>query len=367
MDKIKVGIIGCGNIFGSYAQVNKVYHQIEIVGCADIIPEKAKAAETEFGIKAYNSPEELLANDEIEIVVNITVPKVHAQVDKEILNAGKHVFSEKPLGVNLEEAKEVLDLAKEKGLRVGCAPDTFIGGGLQTAMKVLREGWIGKVVGVSANCAYGGPMGWHPNPDFFYKQGAGPLLDLGPYYITGLIAMFGPIKSVTAVCAKQAPKKLVTFPIERVGEYIDVEVPQHMNAIFEFYDDVTACFTLSFDAPGGNKSPRYEIYGSKGTLYAPDPNAYGAPVLMHLTGQEEVKLPFTHNFTESMRGLGVADMAMAIKENRPHRASGELAYHALDVMLSVYKSSEEERKIYLSSKCEKPAFVPEGLIPGFID
>ncbi|MBQ0104623.1 MAG: Gfo/Idh/MocA family oxidoreductase, partial [Armatimonadetes bacterium] len=359
MEKTKVGIIGCGNILWAYMKGNEIFNQIEMVGCADILPEKAKEAEEKYGIKAYNTVEDLLANPEIEIVVNITVPKAHAEVDRQILNAGKHVFSEKPMAVEVDDAKDVLALAESKGLRVGCAPDTFMGAGTQTCIKLINEGWIGDVVAVNANMIGGSPMGWHPNPDFFFKKGAGPMLDMGPYYMTALIAMFGPIKSVTGVSFSKTEKKPVTFPVERVGEVVEVEVPLHNNGIYEFESGVTCNFTCSFEAVGGSTFAPFEVYGTKGTLLVPDPNSYGMPIKLRLPGQEEHIIPYSHNYTDYMRGIGVADMAMAIKENRPHRANGKMACHVLDALLSTYVSSDLRKNLELSTTCDQPAPLPE--------
>ena len=369
MEKTKVGIIGCGDICKAYGVAHKNFFQIDVVGCADIYPEKAKKIEEDFGIKAYPSVEALLSDDEIEIVINLTVPKVHALVDKQILNAGKHVFSEKPLGVTIEEAKEVMDLADSKGLRVGCAPDTFLGAGIQTTIKLIEDGWIGDVFAVNCQSVGGGPDNWHPNPDFFFKPGGGPMLDVGPYFVTALIAMFGPIEAVTGVSMNGRKERYLYTPEERAGDIIKVEVPTHNNTIMHFKNGVKANYTTSFDAMGGTISPAMEIYGTRGTLYASQPLSNGLPIKIKPEMQELKEISFAdYNYEDAyIRGLGVADMAMAIKEGRPHRASGELALHAIEVMLTTYVSSNERRTIDLQTTCERPTRMPMSLPKGMLD
>ena len=368
MKVTKVGVIGCGNIFQSYAKGDEIFHQIKIVGVADIFPEKAKEVEEKYGYKAYATVDDLLKDDEIEIVVNLTIPKVHAEVDKQILNAGKHVFSEKPIACTVEEAKEVVELAKSKGLRVGVAPDTFMGAGIQTCIKLIDEGWIGDVFGVSMNMIGGGPDGWHPNPDFFFKPGAGPMLDMGPYYVTALVSLFGPIESVTGISTCAREKRYITFPVDRIGEYIDVEVPTHNNCLFKLKSGVVANFTCSFDAPCGSQNQKFEVYGTKGTLIVPDPNTYGVPIKIVLPGQEIKEVPYANfNYTGYLRGLGVADMAVAIEEGRPHRANGDMAYHVLEAMLAVYESSDAKKTIDLKTTCDRPLPMVLDLPNGIID
>ena len=368
MKKTKVGIIGCGDICKAYGVAHKTFRQIDIIGCADIIPEKAKKIEEDFGIKAYEKVEDLLAVDEIEIVINLTVPKVHALVDKQILNAGKHVYSEKPMGVTVDEAKEVMALADSKGLRVGCAPDTFLGAGIQTSIKLIEDGWIGDVFAVNCNMIGGGPDNWHPNPDFFFKPGGGPMLDMGPYYTTALIAMFGPIESVTGVSFNGIKERYLIIPEHRAGDIIKVEVPTHNNTIYHFKNGVKANFTTSFDAKGGTTFAPIEVYGTRGTLLVPDPNSFGEPVKIRIMGQELKEISYAdYNYTGYLRGLGVADMAVAIEEGRPHRANGTMALHVLEAMLATYISSDERRTVDLETTCDRPARMPQALPVGIVD
>jgi len=367
MKKLKYGIIGCGNILWAYMKGEEIFHQIELVGIADIFPEKAKEAAEKNNCKAFDSVEDLLKDESIELVVNLTIPAVHGKVDKQILNAGKHVFSEKPLACDLKEAREVLELAKSKNLIVGCAPDTFLGAGLQTCLKIIEDGWIGEVYGLNAHMIGGGPDGWHPNPDFFFKEGGGPMLDMGPYYLTAMVAMFGPIASVTAVSYMATKERVLDFPVERMGDKIKVEVPTTNNAIYKFKNGVVANFTCSFDAKGGSTLPPFEVYGTKGTLLVPDPNSYGMPIKVMIPGQEVKEIPYCYNYTDYMRGLAIADMACAIRSGREHRVSGELAYHVLEAMLSTYVSSEKGETVKLKSKVNRPARLPMGLARGILD
>jgi len=363
-DSTKVGLIGAGNIAPAYIKWSRIFEDIEVVACADLDMSKAAAIADEYDIRAM-SVDELLAEDDIEIVVNLTIPAVHGQVSEQILNAGKHVYSEKPLGVRGEEGKRILDLAAEKSLRVGCAPDTFLGGGLQTCIKLIDDGAIGTPIGALAFMLSHGPESWHPNPDFFYKPGGGPMFDMGPYYITALVSMLGPIAEVSAKARASFDKRIATSEA-LMGHEIEVEVPTHYSGTLSFASGAIGTMVVSFDVWQANV-PRIEIFGSEGTISVPDPNRFDGPVRIWTAEDKEWKdVPLTHAH-EVGRSIGIADMAKAIRAGRPHRASGDLAYHALEVMESYGKSSDSGQAVKLSSAPERPAPLAPGLPAGQID
>lgn len=370
--RVKMGIIGCGMISDTYFQAAQKFNVIEVVACADIIPERAKAKEELYGCKAMTN-EELLARKDIEIVLNLTPPQVHSKIAIDTLNAGKHAYSEKPFGVDSDDAAKVMRLAAEKGLRVGCAPDTFLGGGIQTCRKLLDDGWIGKPISATAIVMGRGPEKWGQAP-FFYDYGAGPMLDLGPYYVTALVNFFGPARSVAAITTKGSEFR--TYGAE-VGEtYKDtykpfdrypVNVTTHLTGVIEFQSGVLATVITSFEAYA-NTHPRIEIYGDEGTMTVPDPNTFGGPVKVFRRGSGEWKdMPLSHIYTENSRSIGAADMAIALQTGRKHRCSGELANHVLEIMLAFDKSSKSGARVYMETTCDRPEPLQMGLEPGEVE
>jgi predicted dehydrogenase len=362
---IGVGIIGCGNISNAYFKGANTFEVLNIVACADLLPEVAKAKAEEHGCIAQ-SVDELLANPDVELVINLTLPAVHAEVSLQALNAGKHVHCEKPLAVHLEDAKKVMDLAAEKNLKVGCAPDTFMGAGLQTCRKLVDDGWLGRPIGGTAFMMGRGPESWHPNPSFFYEIGAGPMFDMGPYYITALVHLLGPIKRVAAITSKAFEVRTATCEAQ-FGKQLPVHVPTHYTGALEFHSGANITMTVSFDVYAHGHSP-IEIYGTEGSLKVPDPNTFGGPVsLWTPTGREWKEQAFSHRYATNMRGIGAADMAMAIlhaDKGYKQRASGSLAYHALEVMHAFEKSSLTGTHTSIESKPEQPDALPLGLIEG---
>lgn len=358
-----MGIIGCGNISGIYFKnLTQTFDITEVAACADLIVERAGEKAREFGVPKACSVEELLADPKITIVVNLTVPAAHANVNLAALKAGKHVYCEKPLAISREDGKRVLALAREKGLLVGCAPDTFLGGGLMTCRKLIDDGLIGKPVAAVAFMAGHGPEDWHPSPEFFYKAGGGPIFDMGPYYLTALISLLGPVKRVTGSAAISFPKRIITS-MPMYGKEIDVEVPTHVAGVLDFENGAVASIITSFDIWSANL-PRIEVYGSEGSLMAPDPNTFGGPVFCRLRGQAEwTEITLTHRYSENSRGIGAADMACALLSGGKNRASGDLAYHVLDIMQGILDASEDGRHYELQSTCERPvAFAPGTLL-----
>lgn len=366
MKKVKTGIIGCGNISDIYLKnCSSVFESIEVKACADILPERAGAKAGEYHIRAC-SIEELLADPEIGIVVNLTVPAAHYEICMKALEAGKNVYTEKPFSLKREEGKAIVDLAAKKGLLAGGAPDTFLGGGLQTCRKLIDDGWIGRPVAATAFFTGHGPEGWHPNPEFFYKYGGGPLFDMGPYYLTALVAMLGPVRRVTASAGMSFPERTITCG-ERFGDRVKVEIPTHIAGVLDFECGAIASVITSFDI-WSTQLPCIEIYGSEGTLRAPDPNLFEGPVYVRRYDCSEWKeLPLTHGYTVNSRGVGVADMAAALQTGRRPRAGSELTYHVLDIMNGLLEASESGSHYAAQSTCRRPDPLPVGLLAGKLD
>lgn len=359
MNKVKVGIIGAGNISGIYLENGNKFDTMEVIAIADIDIERAGERAKQHNIKAY-TVEALLADPEIEMVINLTIPQAHASINLAALNAGKHVYVEKPFSVTCEEAVEVLKVAQEKGLYVGSAPDTFLGSGIQTAIKVIEDGVIGQPIAATAFMLTGGHERWHPNPEFYYQVGGGPMFDMGPYYLTALVALLGPIRRVTGSANISYAERTITSQ-PKAGQKINVEVPTHISGVIDFADGAMGTIITSFDTPGKASLPFIEIYGSKGTLSVPDPNHFGGEVKVSTTGTYEwTVVESQHSNNSNNRGLGAADMARAIREKGEHRASGLLGYHVLEAMHGFHIASSENRHYMMTSTCQIPKSLPIG-------
>lgn len=356
MSSVKIGVVGCGNISNVYLEAGKKFDVLDIVAVADLDLERAKAKAAEHGIARALSVSELLADPEIEIVVNLTVPKAHYEVCKATLEAGKHTYVEKPLSLTRDQGRDLLRIAKERNLRVGGAPDTFLGAALQTCRKLIDDGAIGRPIAATAFMLAGRVEQWHPNPEFFYKLGGGPMLDMGPYYLTALISLIGPIRRVTGSAQMSFSERVITSqPLS--GQTIIVETPTHIAGVLDFVNGAVGTIITSFDVWAHNLPP-IEVHGSEGSLSVPDPNYFGGVVKLYREGKWE-EIPLTHGYEENSRGIGVADMAYAIQENRPQRASGELAFHVLDAMYGFLDSSEQGRHYLMESAGVRPDALPE--------
>ncbi|RDW20625.1 Gfo/Idh/MocA family protein [Oceanobacillus chungangensis] len=357
MKKIKAGVVGCGNISEIYFKNSKRFESFDIVACADIDINLAKQRSEEFDIPKACNTEELLADSEIDLVINLTTPAVHAKIDLAALEAGKHVYGEKPLAVTREEGKKILEAAKAKGLLVGCAPDTFLGGGIQTCRKLIDDGWIGDPVSATAFMMNHGHESWHPNPNFYYQEGGGPMFDMGPYYLTALITLMGSIKRVTGSANITFPERTITSQ-PKYGEKIQVNTPTQINGVLDFESGAVASIITSFDT-WYHHLPNIEIYGTKGSLVVPDPNRFGGPVFLRRYDQNSwSEIPLTYGYTDNSRGLGVADMAYSILRGETPRANGELAFHVLDVMHGFQDASEANKHYEPVSTCEQPRPLP---------
>ena len=359
-DKVKVGLMGVGNIAPQYIEGCRHFEILDPAACADIDMERAHSFAHEWGLQAMTAAE-MLADPAIEIILNLTVPGVHAEVSTAIIEAGKHVYSEKPLATTRKEGQQIVDAARKAGVRVGCAPDTFLGGGIQTCRKLIDEGAIGKPVAATAFLAGHGHESWHPNPGFYYRVGGGPLFDMGPYYLTALINLLGPVRRLSATTAMSFEERIAAS-----GDVLPVEVNTHVTGTLDFATDALGTLIMSFDVWAHNL-PRIEIYGSEGSLSVPDPNTFQGPVHIWTTETGTWHdVPLTHSDAVG-RGIGVADMAHALKSRRPHRASGDLAFHVLDIMAAFDESSERGEHITLTSTCDQPAPLPLDLPEGQLD
>jgi predicted dehydrogenase len=336
-----------------------VFDDIEVVACSDLVLERAEAQAEAYDVPMAYTPEELLADEEVEIVLNLTVPTVHAEISLAALEAGRHLYTEKPLAVSLEDGRKILEVAGERGLLIGCAPDTFLGGGLQTCRKVIDEGIIGEPVAVTAFMLNHGPEDWHPNPDFFYQPGAGPMFDLGPYYLSTLTTLMGPVRRVTGSARVTFPERMITSR-PYAGTSIMVNTPTHVAGVMDFESGAVGTLVTSFDVWSENQS-RIDLYGTEGTLSLPDPNTFGGPVWLWRSDENTwTEIPLTHPYTGNSRGLGLADMAQALRSGRQHRASGELGMHALEVIHAFLRSSERGEHVEVSSTFERPEALPSG-------
>ena len=364
MGKIGVGIIGAGNISKAYLRLAPLFRGFEIRAISDLDAEASKRRGEEFGILAC-SVEELLVAPDIDVVVNLTVPAAHFSVTQNILEAGKHAYSEKPFVLSVEEGKELQKLASERNLRIGSAPDTFLGGSHQQARDLIDAGSIGKIAAGTCHVMSHGMEDWHPNPDFFFQPGAGPVLDLGPYYISNLIQLIGPVKRVGALATSATETRTIGSEPRR-GEEIPVDTPTNIHSLLEFESGATVTFSASWDVWAHRHTPM-ELYGTEGSLFLPDPNFFGG--VLERAGRDgkiEGVPTNDHPFAvanedhdgmmfANYRMAGLAEMIAAITSNRPHRCSLELALHTVDVMTGILQSGEEGRFVDMTTSCERPA------------
>jgi predicted dehydrogenase len=362
MDKLGIGIVGLGNISAAYLKASKHFPILDIRAVADMNPAAARARAEEFGLKAV-ALDDLFSDPSIDIILNLTIPKAHVEVGLRAIEAGKHVYSEKPLGIAFAEGQKLIAAAKSKGLRVGSAPDTFLGGAHQTARRIVDEGTLGQMVGGTAYFMCPGHERWHPNPAFYYQLGGGPMLDMGPYYITDLVNLLGPIAKVSGVGSALRQTRTITAK-ERAGEIIPVHVPTHVSGTLVFANGAVVQITMSFDVAGHKHVP-LEIYGTEGSLVVPDPNLFGGQIELLQQGGEwqnvDTDMPYADG---NYRSIGLADLAYAIAKDRPHRASGDLALHVLEVMEAFDKSSQSGQAVNITTPVERPAPLRHSLSNG---
>ena len=359
-----IGLLGCGNISAAYLRLAPLFQGMEIRACADLNAQAAEARAAEFGIRA-ETVEDLLAAPDIDIVLNLTVPAAHFDVSRRCLEAGKHVYSEKPFVLSVEEGQALARIAEAKGLRVGSAPDTFLGGAHQLARKLVDEGAVGKITSGTCFVQSPGMEMWHPNPDFFFQPGGGPVLDLAPYYLANLVQLLGPVEAVTAMSTKGSETRTITSE-PRHGEVIEVTTPTTIHSILRFRSGAQVTFVASWDVWHHGHS-HMELYGQSGTLYLPDPNFFGGDARM--TAKEDmVPVPdWSHPFSvpnddgqANYRAAGLADMAAAIGDGRPHRCNLNFALHVVDVMTAILRAGETQSFARMETSCDRPdALAPD--------
>src|SRR5256714_750780 len=331
--KVRVGVVGCGKISGAYFEMARNFPVLEVVACADLNLEAARAAAEKNGVRRACTVEEMMKDPAVDLVLNLTVPKAHAPVSLAAVEHGKHVYSEKPLGISRQEGRELIAAGEAKKVRVGCAPDTFMGAGIQTARKLIDGGRIGRPVAFTAFMMGRGHEHWHPSPEFYYEVGGGPMFDMGPYYLTALLNLLGPVRRYSGMASIAIPERTITSQPKH-GKKITVETPDHVCGMLEFENGAVGSIVTSFAtlyAGYDGKNP-ITIFGEEGTVRVPDPNGFDGPVFLRRRGEEEWQ-EVPHAFpTGYGRAVGIADLAHALRSGRPHRASGEQAFAVLDLM-----------------------------------
>jgi predicted dehydrogenase len=367
-EPIRVGLVGCGAISGAYLSAAPSFPVMKIVACADLVREAAERKASEFGVPRVCSVDELLADPAVDVVLNLTVPRSHAEIATRALEAGKHTYSEKPLAITREEGRRILDLAAARGLRVGCAPDTFLGAAVQTAREQISRGAIGRPVAFTAFYMSRGHESWHPSPEFYYQRGGGPMFDMGPYYLTALFNLLGPPRRLTGSATITQPTRHISSE-PKFGQVFRVEVPDHVCGTLEFDNGAAGVVVQSFatHAPQYDERHPVTIYGTDGAMKLPDPNTFDGPVHVLRAGSREwheAAVPFVRGYG---RSVGLADMAHAIRGGRPHRASGELAFAVLDVMQGFLESSESGKAYQPVAGFDRPAPMPTELPFGVLD
>ena len=344
MDKVHLAVIGTGDISGIYLDnISQVFRDLEITGVCDLIPERATAASEKYGIsRVYADMHEAFDDPAVDVILNLTRPHQHAEVTRQALNHGKHVYTEKPLGISIEEGRELVGLARQKGLLLGGAPDTFLGAGIQSCRKYVDSGLIGEVVGAAAFMICRGHETWHPDPDFYYQAGGGPMLDMGPYYVTALVNLLGRVERLAAAGRKTFGQRMISSS-PHAGTAIDVKVDTYVLGLMQFESGALASIFTTFDVHYPSQA-RLEIYGSEGTLILPDPNTFGGPIRLFRpeSGLSE-EMPLLFDYAQNSRGLGLADMAAALRTGRPARAGEAQIAHVLDVLTGFERSARSEK------------------------
>lgn len=364
MGDLNVGVMGAGNISKTYLEKGPLFSGITMAAVADLNPEAASAAAGTYGVAAM-TPEEMLSDPGIDIVVNLTIPSAHFLVFHAALEAGKHVYSEKPFVLTVAEGRQLADLAAAKGLRLGSAPDTFLGGAHQQARALIDAGEIGLVHSATAHVMSAGMEHWHPNPDFFFLPGGGPILDLGPYYIANFVNLIGPVARVTALAGKASEERVISSQ-PRAGERIPVRTPTTIHALMQFESGAMVTLGASWDVHG-HKHGNMEVYGTEGSLILPDPNFFGGPLEMARRGEALAPVtPWEHPFgvpnqpeaapvQANYRAAGLADMARAVRDGGDFLCDQARALHVIDVMASILAAGETGEWITLTTTCDRPA------------
>ncbi|TLM82225.1 Gfo/Idh/MocA family oxidoreductase [Pseudarthrobacter sp. NamE2] len=357
---VGVGVIGAGNISKQYLDNLTAFPDLKVHVVTDLFQEAAEARAKEYGIPEWGGPEKALQHPDVEIIVNLTIPAAHVEVATAAVNAGKHVWTEKPFSLDRESGLGLLKLADAAGIRLGTAPDTFLGAGLQTALRLIQHGDIGTPLTAMTTFQTPGPESWHPNPAFLFQYGAGPLFDMGPYYLTTLVQAFGSIRKVAAVGSKAKDIRMIGSG-PKAGEEFTVEVPTHVSAMAQFESGASSHSVFSFESPRVRMG-FVEITGTEATISLPDPNMFDGDIRLWRAGDEDwTTIPAAG--PANGRGMGVLDMARSLRAGVPHRATGELAYHVLDSMVSIAESMESGTFVDVASNAPASPALPENWAP----
>jgi len=368
MGKVKIAMIGAGDISGIYLEnITGLFKELELIGVCDKIRERALRVKEKYSIpKLYETMHEAFNDPEVDIILNLTRPYEHFEVSEAALLAGKHVYSEKPLGAAFEEGETLAKLAEEKSLMLGGAPDTFLGAGIQTCRRLIDDGYIGEPIGAACFMICRGHETWHPDPAFYYKFGGGPMLDMGPYYLTALVNLLGGVSGVTGAAKKFFNQRIITSQ-PHYGEITDVDVNTYVTGILHFDSGAIGTIFTTFDVYY-NSQARFEVYGSKGTLLVPDPNGFGGPVMLLRPEQGDyMEMPLMFGYKENSRGLGLADMAKALQSGRQFRASYQQTLHVLEIMSSFDKSSKNRAYYPLKTKYDRFEPMKNNPMAGILD
>ena len=370
MKTVKIAMIGVGNISGIYLKnITQTFKEIELIGVCDLVRERAEKAQADYGIpKIYETMHDAFADPEVDIVLNLTRPYEHYGVSKAALLAGKHVYSEKPLGADLEEGKELLKIATEKGLLLGGAPDTFLGAGIQTCRRLIDDGYIGTPIGSAAFMICHGHESWHPDPEFYYKRGGGPMFDMGPYYLTAMINLMGGVERVVSASKASFPTRMITSePLS--GTVVDVDVNTYIAGTVQYESGAIGTIFTTFDVYyTGAKNNYIEIYGSEGTLFVPDPNCFSGKIELYRPEEGTIKeMPMMYGYPENSRGLGLADMAKAIRTGREARCDVQQTSHVLEVMCGFATSAETGGWVDITTDYHRAAPMVKPEIKGILD
>jgi predicted dehydrogenase len=356
---VGIGIVGAGTISETYLRNLTSFPDVDVLAVGDLFPEVASAKAAEHSVPTSGGVAAVLTHPDVEIVVNLTIPAAHAEVASQAIAAGKHVWNEKPLALDRTSGQAVLEQADAAGLRVGCAPDTFLGAGLQTARRLIERGDIGTPLTALVLMQLPGPESWHPNPAFLFAEGAGPLFDIGPYYLTALISMLGSVSSVAAIGSKSRETRVIGSG-PKAGESFPVTVPTHVSASAQFASGQSATMIFSFDSP--RRRAVLELTGTEATMVCPNPNMFDGQISLQRRDDEEPSVVATTSQLSS-RGTGVLDMARAIRTGAAHRAQGRLAFHVLDAMICMSEAMNAVAYVPVQSTVEVPSLLPDDWDP----
>ena len=369
MSAVGIGIIGLGVISDTYLENLSSFPDVEVLVVGDLLVDRAEAQAAKYGVPSFGTADDVLAHPGVDLVINLTIPAVHIEVSRAAIAAGKHVWTEKPLGLDRDGAAELLREADAAGLRIGSAPDTLLGPGFQAARRAIESGVIGRPLFAQTTFQTQGPDLWHPSPAFLFAEGAGPLLDMGPYYFSALVSLLGPVDHVAAVGTKaREEREIHTGP--HAGTMFPVEVPSTIQIVTAFEGGAQSQTLLSFDS-ALERHGIVEIHGTEGTIVLPDPNqfagriAYVKPLGVIRDGMsfEQEWIEIEHDDVVVGRGIGALDMVRAIAEGRPHVASGELGFHVLDTLLSAQEAAATGQAVVVESTVAPVPLLPEGFDP----